>query len=161
MLNYDLSKIDRHLEHCYVRMERQDVLTLHGALTEEWSPDPDVEERPDGRTIYRRLSNVTKALIEASPHMGIGLITQANTEEVLYRLDLLFDSNIPFLYGMTRHDHTPLREVYPIRIAPHEVRIHVGLSTSAPNLTDLEFDALIRQIRKNRQRLLGPGAPLQ
>ncbi len=140
MITYDLSKIPSYLDVCYIRMRRERILELHGAVTDEWHDDPN---QPG---VLYRLSNITQALIDSSPHVGIGSITVDNAEEFLYRLDQLYDADIPFLFTMTIEGRCP------VRITMRDVSKHTGLSTAAKPLSIEHFDNYIRLIRKNRQR---------
>lgn len=144
MLTYDLSHIPNYGQVCFVHLTREAVLEAHGSV-EGWDLEPGGS--------YTRLSSFTKALIDSTPHVGLNEITHDCLEEFQYRLDLLYDSEVPFLFS------THTEGMVPIPIIRRDIHRHIGLKTSAQPMSNEGFDALIRIIRLNRQRVRNAGAP--
>ena len=101
------------------------------------------EAMPDGR--YRRLAPLTIAIINACIKVGMPYISAVNVEELIYRIELAWDSEIFFFYSDT--EEGPM----PIPLDRYGIRAHVGLTIDGPSYSTRQFSSMIRSARLQRQ----------
>lgn len=128
-MRIDLRRIANHEQLCY---------QYETELTEEHSGS-DWETLSDGR--HRRMSPLTTAIINAAIDLGMPYISHMNVTEFIFRIELAFDSDWPFLY--TDSHEGPL----PVTIDRDLIRQHVGLTVEARSLSTQQFYTLIRERR--------------
>ena len=95
---------------------------------------------------YHRLHPKAYAIVIATPIIGMPQLTSSNLEEMLYRLDALFDAGVYFMFS-----DTPEGKV-PIRINRHDLKQYLGLKTSARIISAAQFDKVVRGYRMDRQQ---------
>lgn len=146
-LSWDVTRVKNSDDVCFERIDASRIKKED--LGKEWS-------RSDDST-YVRLSPKTAALVWSTTQTGIREFTSSNIEEILYRLDALFDAGVAFLFARIDHEG-----MIPIRITREDVHIHTGLKTSAHPWGPQEFDKHVRDLRTQRQlnALLDPTAEL-
>lgn len=93
--------------------------------------------------VERRLTARADALIWATMFVGIDRITKENAEEFYLRLAIR-----ERVFGALRYRINQKGEREDIRFTLDDIRQHVGLSTNADRLTDLQFDKkVMKQLR--------------
>ena len=131
-LRWDLTKVKHSNRVCFERVQKP-----------SFEPGPEWEKGEDGS--WTRLSPKTAALVWSTTQTGIPIVTSANIEEVLYRLDALFDAGVAFLFANTQEG------LVPIRISRDDIVRHIGMETNANSWGPQDFDKHIRSLRTQRQ----------
>jgi len=87
------------------------------------------------------LKTETRALIWSSISVGFSRLTDSNLEDWLFRLNLLFDSDVQFL----------TEDGDPVKVERAMLEDHVGLRTNAAPLSKTKFLSHVVKIRKSQQ----------
>jgi hypothetical protein len=98
-----------------------------------------------------RVPAATEALVRLSAFVGLREITGEKLEEWRYRLDVLADLEITCRYAQTPEGPVPIRTTW------EELQDHVGLRTTAREMTPQQFDRFARRLREGRleERIFG------
>lgn len=131
-LNWDLSRIENFREVCY-----------EPDLDDDGNPELDADGKP-----LSRLKPLTHAIILATMYLDVGEITEANWEEVAWRIRLWSATTGDHMLLQTIEDDDGHEHTESYDPSDEEVRMHVGLKVNVCTETMTKFMGKLRKIWK-------------